>query len=91
MIVGFSEGYRVGFSGEVASKIYKNHNSAHKQPKLIEEYTKKEIEAGRILDPLESPPKVFHCAPIGLVPKKDKDQFRVRHDLSYPLIMNILK
>ena len=84
LIVGFSEGFRVGFSGEATSKIYKNHNSALTQPKLIEKYIKKEIEAGRILGPFDSPPKIFHCAPIGLVPKKDKDQFRVIHDLSYP-------
>lgn len=81
---GFTNGFRVGYTGHPASIVYKNHKSATQQPETIKDYIAKEIEAGRIIGPLNSLPSNFHCAPIGVVPKKEKDEYRVIHDLSYP-------
>ena len=84
LLTGFLTGFRIGFSGTPISKVFKNHNSALQHPEVIEHYIQKEIRAGRIFGPLESLPKEFHCAPLGLVPKKQENEYRVIHDLSYP-------
>ena len=84
LITGFKEGFRTGFSGTPTSKIFKNHSSAIKNPAVVDNYIQKEKQAGRIFGPLEQLPTEFHCAPLGLVPKKQENDFRVIHDLSYP-------
>ena len=45
----------------------------------------KEREAGRIAGPFTVRPfPIFHCSPLGIVPKKDPSEFRLIHHLSYP-------
>ena len=54
-------------------------------PDLVEKHIKKELEAGRISGPHDSPPfSSFQCSPIGLVEKKEKGTYRMIHHLSYP-------
>ena len=39
----------------------------------------------RVLGPFRVPPfKTYAVSPLGLVPKKDSDEYRLIHDLSYP-------
>ena len=51
---------------------------------MVDSYIKEELAKGRIEGPFKEPPALYQCSPIGLVPKKDKGEFRVIHDLSYP-------
>ena len=45
----------------------------------------KEIEAGRVVGPFKAPPfPKFRTSPIGIVPKKAPNEFRLIHHLSYP-------
>lgn len=84
LVQGFSEGFKVGFSGEVNSQVPKNLKSAYDMPEVINKKIEKEILAGRIAGPFKKPPfKEFQCSPIGVVPKKDGD-YRFIHHLSFP-------
>ena len=45
----------------------------------------KEIKAGRAVGPFRAPPfPNFRTLPIGIVPKKAPNEFRLIHHLSYP-------
>ena len=84
LIEGFTVGFKVGYLGTPTSVTYQNHSSAKTHPQIVEKYLESERAKGRILGPFKEPPKVYQCSPIGLVPKKEKGDFRVIHDLSYP-------
>ena len=84
LISGFSNGFRIGFTGNASSEILQNHGSAKKNTEVVDNYLKNEVKAGRIFGPISKFPQKFHCSPLGLVPKKDKNDFRVIHDLSFP-------
>ena len=44
----------------------------------------KELVKGRIAGPFqECPFNTFHSSPLGIIPKKEPNQFRLIHDLSY--------
>ena len=52
---------------------------------LYQRNFKKEIDAGRIVGHFRTHPfPVFRTSPIGLVPKKTPNEFRLIHHLSYP-------
>lgn len=50
----------------------------------MDEYINKELQAGQILGPFPSLPPGWIVLPLGLVPKKEANSFRVIHDLSFP-------
>ena len=53
---------------------------------IVERKLSKELHMGRIAGPFVSPP--FHnyqSSPLGVVPKKEPNEFRIIHDLSYPV------
>lgn len=85
LINGFRFGFKVGYEGSPISSTPSNLGSVQDHPDIINAYIDKELAAGRILGPFHAPPfSVYQCSLIGLVPKKDKDSFRVIHHLSYP-------
>ena len=84
LLDGFTKGFKVGYSGNPTSKFFSNHKSAETNPQIIDDYLSSEMSTGRIFGPVGKLPEKFHCAPLGLVPKKSKGEFRVIHDLSYP-------
>ena len=46
---------------------------------------KEELKMNRIAGPFEEPPlDNFRISPLGCVPKKEQNSFRIIHDLSYP-------
>jgi len=82
---GFTEGYKLGYIGEREFRECKNLKSAYENKEAIREKVTKELAAGRIAGPSDTP--IFpnmRCSPLGLVPKKDTGDFRMIHHLSYP-------
>ena len=62
-----------------------NLMSATEMPDVVEEKFGKEIQAGRISGPWETPPfNELIISPLGLVPKKSPGEFRLIHHLSHP-------
>lgn len=85
LTAGFTFGFRVPHINFPPLPRPPNHKSARDNPSFLSAYVHKELAAGRILGPFESPPfSNFVSSPLGLVPKKDPGEFRVIHDLSYP-------
>ena len=73
------------FRGQCESKEYSNHKSALTNPGTVNKKLQKEISLGRIAGPFNNPPfSPFLVSPIGLVPKKEPNSFRLIHDLSFP-------
>jgi hypothetical protein len=82
---GFTKGFSIQFNGSPFNSFHPNHNSAARQPHLLRNLINKEVKAGRVAGPFSSPPfSPFVVSPLGLVPKKEPNKFRVIHDLSYP-------
>ena len=54
-------------------------------PTSVNDKLSKELAAGRIVGPFDSPPfETFRVSPLGIVPKKLPGEFRLIHHLSYP-------
>lgn len=52
---------------------------------IVREKIFSEIEEGRISGPFERPPFVnFHILPLGVVPKREQNAYRITHHLSFP-------
>lgn len=82
---GFREGFDIGYFGPERARISRNLQSAYKNPGVVDEYLRVEIEKGRIVGPFSTPPfENLQCQPIGIVPKKVPGKFRTIMDLSYP-------
>lgn len=88
LIHGFSFGFSINscFSTSLNKKIFPpNHKSARENYHVVQSKLNKEIEAGRVKGPFTKPPfPLFVCSPLGLVPKKEPNSYRLIHDLSYP-------
>lgn len=85
LVTGFSEGFKIGFKGIARDKFSKNLNSAYDLPQVIDSKLAKEIELGRIKGPFPVPPlDNFQVSPIGAVPKKAQNEFRMIQHLSFP-------
>ena len=85
LISGFSFGFRISYVGERQTFESRNLKSALEKPHVVLSKLNKEREAGRIAGPFTVPPfPIFHCSPLGIVPKKDPSEFRLIHHLSYP-------
>ena len=85
IVDGLSRGFRIHCQGPSTSRESDNHKSARDNPKEVDNKLQKELGEGYISGPFESPPfKNFIVSPLGLVPKKTPNQFRIIHDLSFP-------
>ena len=85
IVDGLSRGFRIHYQGPSISRESDNHKSARDNPKEIDNKLQKELAKGYISGPFERPPfKNFIVSPLGLVPKKTPNQFRIIHDLSFP-------
>ena len=85
LIKGFTEGFRIHFTGTSSSRIPKNLLSAYEHPDIVQNKLNKELQENRLAGPFRSPPFAkFHVSPIGVVPKKAPGDFRLIHHLSYP-------
>ena len=81
LIAGFSRGFSLGTVGEIPPTLSKNHVSVSPiHTKFIQTKLSKEISLGRIKGPYTQPPlESFKCSPLGVVPKKEPNTFRLIH------------
>ncbi|MCG7879112.1 MAG: hypothetical protein N0C90_22680, partial [Candidatus Thiodiazotropha endolucinida] len=84
MIDGVLNGFPLGSVGSVPPSISGNPPSALVHDRFIEDKLKKELSLGRIKGPYKSPPfENFKTSPLGVVPKKEPNTFRLIQDLSF--------
>ncbi|KAM4809963.1 ubiquitin carboxyl-terminal hydrolase 30 [Rhinophrynus dorsalis] len=76
----------VPVQGEVAqSGKPRNLKSAQEYPQVVRDKLEKELRAGRMAGPFESPPlRNLIVSPLGVVPKREPGKFRLIQHLSYP-------
>lgn len=85
LIDGFTNGFSLGFTGERVPMSARNLKSAYDKPLIIQSKIRKEVQLGRIVGPFPSPPfDNFRCSPVGLVPQRTANEFRLIHHLSSP-------
>ena len=85
LLDGFRKGFRINYHG-TPLRFSDNHPSISHHTYIVERKLSKELHMGRIAGPFVSPP--FHnyqSSPLGVVPKKEPNEFRIIHDLSYPV------
>ena len=59
--------------------------SAQQNPEIVSAKISKELAAGRLAGPFDSPPLPnFRVSPLGVVPKKAPGEYRLIHHLSFP-------
>lgn len=82
---GFTEGFRLNYTGPRKQYICRNLPSVNKNPHIAKQKVLIELKAGRVAGPYKKPPlPTFRCSPLGLVEKSQKGKFRLIHHLSFP-------
>ena len=85
LINDIREGTRIGYTGPRLPRLSKNLPSATQHPQVVSQILAKEVELGRVAGPFNSPPfPNLQVSPIGVIPKKHSDKFRLIFHLSYP-------
>lgn len=98
LVSGFRHGFDLGLDKPVSDLVRArevartkrrprgdNHKSVSLNPLVVQEKLDEEVRAGRMIGPCHQPPyKDYVVSPLGLVRKKEKNKFRIIHDLSYP-------
>ena len=81
---GIIFGFKIPYKGPARRVTFNNHHStAIFNDELIVKLDK-EIDKGRIAGPFqECPFNIFHSSPFGIIPKKEPNQVRLIHYLSY--------
>lgn len=82
---GLLKGFHIHYQGPRVSRISDNHKSAKEHSSFVDAKLSKELRNGFITGPFSDPPcQPFIVSPIGLVPKKTPNEYRLIHDLSFP-------
>ena len=82
---GFTNGFRLHFTGLRTSQDSHNLKSAIDNPIVVKAKLASELQAGRIAGPFQTLPHPdLKISPLGVVPKRQEGQFRLIHHLSYP-------
>ena len=82
---GFKFGFPLHFPGDRISFFANNLISAQQNPEIVSAKISKELAAGRLAGPFDSPPLPnFRVSPLGVVPKKAPGEYRLIHHLSFP-------
>lgn len=83
--LGFRNGFSLHYQGPAVNSNSSNHHSALQHSDIVNAKLQKELLLNRIAGPFASPPfNPFIISPIGVVPKKEVNSYRIIHDLSYP-------
>lgn len=81
---GFTEGFRIGYTGNPHSLELSNHKSFAQHRDYADQYLKTELAANRIAGPYSEKPHGLVVSPLGLIPKGTTNEFRVIQDFSMP-------
>ena len=82
---GFSVGFSIPCKLAVVPPVARNLRSALQHPEVVSEKLRKEVALGRMGGPFVSPPlDDLVVSPLGVVPKKEPNKFRLIHHLSFP-------
>ena len=85
LLTGFSQGFKIGYSGPRAPKEYSNLPCANINPSIIDKNMLKEVTLGHTAGPFHIPPfSNLQVYPIGVIPKKHSSEWRTIFHLSYP-------
>lgn len=85
LVNGFRYGFHLHFEGKRVFQDSPNLKSADLNPTTVDQKIKKELDAGRIAGPFSGNPfQNIKISPLGIVPKKTPNEFRMIHHLSYP-------
>ena len=85
LLNGFIYGFRVGYAGPRLPRESPCLASALERPEVVHKKLDSEIALGRMAGPFfERPFPNLQCTPIGLVPKREPNSFRLIHHLSFP-------
>lgn len=86
LVGGFLEGFSLGYEGYLTNTVLcQNLKSAREFPGVVREKLEKEMCLRRIAGPFQQAPfSPMFFSPIGIVPKKTPNKFRMIHHLSYP-------
>ena len=85
IISGFKQGFDIGYRGPITDLETKNLTSALRQPHVMQTLIQNEVDKGRFLGPFQEKPLAnMRINPIGFVPKKTPNSYRLISDLSQP-------
>ncbi|WAQ98929.1 hypothetical protein MAR_023302 [Mya arenaria] len=85
LVKGFNQGFSLGTADYIPPRVSQNHSSVHKNLDFVRNKIATEVTRGRIKGPYITPPLPnLVCSPLGAVPKRTKNSFRLIHDLSFP-------
>ncbi|XP_069109712.1 uncharacterized protein [Argopecten irradians] len=81
----FTNGFHLQFEGPQTFRTCNNLRSALENIDVLKNKISKELDSGRCMGPFSYPPfPDLQVSPLGLVPKKEPNEFRVIHHLSFP-------
>lgn len=82
---GFTVGFRIPCNLAAVPPVPKNLKSALQHPEVVLEKLQKEVALGRMSGPFPVAPVAdLVVSPLGVVPKKEPNKFRLIHHLSFP-------
>ena len=85
LLTGFSQGFKIGYSGPRAPKEYSKLPCANINPSIIDRNMLKEVTVGHTAGPFRTPPfSNLQVYPIGVIPNKHSSEWRTIFHLSYP-------
>ncbi len=85
LVSGFKNGFMLGHEGRVTPVPPKNSQRAETHPLVVTQKIEKELAAGRLAGPFQTPPfDNFRSSPLSVREKKEPGEFRLVHDLSHP-------
>ena len=80
-------GWPLNFQGDfIPESTFSNHPSAVRLPTVLQEHVAKELAFSSIIGPFRCNPFNVPCviSPLMCVPKRDSNEYRIVHDLSFP-------
>ena len=84
--IGFKNGFSLCYTHPTKYRFGPNLKSVTENPTVLMQKMNKEVELGRIVGHFTTMPyKNLQISPLGLVPKKERVEYRLIHHLSYPL------
>ena len=84
MLNGFKHGFYLEFEGKRGSQFNPNLQSALEKKEIVTGKIIKELTAGRFAGPFSEPPfPSMKISPLGIVPKKTPNDFRMRRQILF--------